>query len=80
MLPSTGSCPAVSEIIPDGIQEGFVLGSCQISLFDENFLARQGSCELRLWPFENFSPRMVCQGVCYQKVNDGEKFQKHTLT
>ena len=41
-------------------KEGFVFGSCQVSLFDENFLIRQGGRELRLWPFEMFNPRMVC--------------------
>ena len=46
-------------------KEGFVFGSCQVSLFDENFLIRQGGRELRLWPFEMFNPRMVCQGECF---------------
>jgi hypothetical protein len=35
-------------------REGFVLGSCQVSLFDETFLIRQGKRECRLWPFESF--------------------------
>lgn len=51
-------------------KEGFVFGSCQVSLFDENFLIRQGGRELRLWPFEMFNPRMVCQGECFSKDED----------
>ena len=51
-------------------KEGFVFGSCQVSLFDENFLIRQGGRELRLWPFEMFNPRMVCQGECFNKDED----------
>lgn len=46
-------------------KEGFVFGSIQMSLFDENFLLRQGRKELRMWPFEEYDPRMVCQGECY---------------
>ena len=50
-------------------KEGLVFGSCQVSLFDETFLLRQGRKEMRLWPFEEYSPRMVCQGECYTKEN-----------
>ena len=32
-------------------REGLVLGSCQVSLFDESFLIRQGRRECRLWHF-----------------------------
>ena len=42
-----------------------MFGSIQMSLFDESYLLRQGRKELRLWPFEEFDPRMVCQGECY---------------
>jgi hypothetical protein len=56
-----------------------VVGSCQISLFDENFLARQGICDLRLWPYESFKPRMVCQGVCYSR-HENETFCEHTMS
>ena len=41
-------------------KQGFVFGSVQMSLFDENFLLRQGHRELRLWPFVQYDPRMVC--------------------
>ena len=40
--------------------DGFVFGSIQMSLFDDNFLLRQGRKEVRLWPFEQYDPRMVC--------------------
>jgi hypothetical protein len=33
------------------MKTGFVLGSCQISLFDESYLLRQGLRDVRLWPF-----------------------------
>ena len=32
-------------------REGLVFGSCQVSLFDENFTLRQGARDMRLWPF-----------------------------
>ena len=80
LLPEPGSCNVIKSdkvlIEPDEegrvpqkfvLREGFVLGSCQVSLFDESFLIRQGKRECRLWPFESFMPRMVCQGECYNK-------------
>ena len=57
-------------------KEGFVFGSCQVSLFDENFLIRQGGRELRLWPFEMFNPRMVCQGECFNKPDQPDGVKK----
>ena len=42
--------------------EGLVLGSVSKSLFDEDFYLRQGSNELKMWPFREFNPRMVCAG------------------
>jgi hypothetical protein len=75
LLPEPGSCSAIGKTkavmakVEDGnevhtarfeTKEGFVLGSAQVSLFDESFLIRQGKRELRLWPFESFNPRMVC--------------------
>ena len=47
-----------------------VLGSCQVSLFDESYLLRQGPRNLSLWPFMAFDPRMVCQGECFKKVSE----------
>jgi len=57
-------------------KEGLVFGSCQVSLFDETFLLRQGRKEMRLWPFEQYQPRMVCQGECYTKENPMSKLDK----
>ena len=67
LLPEPGSCAVVKadkQIIvtdPESKQqskfvqrEGLVLGSCQVSLFDERFLIRQGRRECRLWPLESF--------------------------
>ena len=51
-------------------REGFVLGSCSLTLFDEKYLLRQGPKELRLWPFEAFNPRMACQTECFRKSID----------
>ena len=65
--------PIETEVEQDYNQEkvtGYILGSCQISIFDENFLVRQGKRELRLWPFESFIPRMVCQGECFRKQSE----------
>ena len=79
LLPEPGSCKAINDkptvffVENDKTKhkfetkEGFVLGSCQISLFDESFLIRQGKKDLRLWPFESFNPRMVCQGECFNR-------------
>ena len=82
LLPESGSCKVVKadkQIIINDLEskvthkftqrEGLVLGSCQVSIFDESFLIRQGKRECRLWPFESFVPRMVCQGECYNKTN-----------
>jgi hypothetical protein len=41
-----------------------------MTLFDEKFLLRQGPKELRLWPFEAFSARMVCQTECMRLTTD----------
>ena len=64
LLPEPGSCSAVkadrTATNPEDPshkyvqREGLVLGSCQVSLFDESFLIRQGRRECRLWPFESF--------------------------
>ena len=54
-------------------RQGFVLGSCSLSIFDERFLIRQGRRECRMWPFESFHPRRVCQGECYEMDSDEEK-------
>lgn len=72
LLPEPGSCTVIkADKVLSGQKfvqrEGIVLGSCQVSLFDESFLIRQGRRECRLWPFESFQPRMVCQGECYEK-------------
>jgi hypothetical protein len=40
--------------------KAFVIGSCQVSLFNECYLLRQGHRNLSLWPFVAFDPRMVC--------------------
>lgn len=61
-------------------REGFVLGSCQVSLFDETFLIRQGKRECRLWPFESFQPRMVCQGECFEKNASNEVFKPFAMS
>ena len=39
-----------------------MLGSCQVSIFDESYLLRQGPRELVLWPFQKYARHMVCQG------------------
>lgn len=61
-------------------REGLVMGSCQVSLFDESFLIRQGKRECRLWPFESFQPRMVCQGECYLKQAPVDIYQPGTIS
>ena len=47
-----------------------MFGSIQMPLFEENFLLRQGHKEVRIWPFEEYDPRMVCQGECYVAKDD----------
>ena len=56
-------CPVLKDPVQKGANceiEGIVFGSCQFSVFDEQFLLRKGDRKLRLWPFESFNPRMVC--------------------
>lgn len=60
-------------------KEGFVFGSCQVSLFDENFLIRQGRREMRLWPFEMYNPRMVCQGECFNRETLNANFNPNRI-
>ena len=43
---------------------GYVLGSVSTSIFEANHLMKFGHRDLKLWPFEAFDPRMVCQGEC----------------
>lgn len=62
------------------LKEGFVFGSIQMSLFEENFLLRQGRKEVRIWPFEEYDPRMVCSGECYvAKDSQGIPLQKGNM-
>jgi hypothetical protein len=50
-----------------------------MTLFDEHFLIRKGKKELRLWPFEPFSTRMVCQTECMRKRGN-ETYSPDELT
>jgi hypothetical protein len=60
-------------------REGFVFGSCQVSLFDESFLIRQGRREMRLWPLEMYNPRMVCQGECFNRDTLNANFKPNKI-
>ena len=53
------------------------MGSCSVSLFDERFLIRQGKRDCRLWPFDVFQPRMVCQGECFAKPSQEGSGKAH---
>ena len=33
-----------------------------MSLYDEDYELRQGTKELKMWPFKPYNPRMVCAG------------------
>ena len=54
-------------------KQGFVFGSIQLPLFDENLLLKQGKKSFNLWPFEQYDPRMVCQAGCHVSKYPGEE-------
>ena len=56
-------------------KQGFVFGSIQLSLFDENLLLKQGRKQFNLWPFEQYDPRMVCQAGCHVSKYPEERSQ-----
>ena len=56
-----------------------MFGSIQMPLFEENFLLRQGHKEVRIWPFEEYDPRMVCQGECFNKPKPNDQYNPNVI-